>query len=366
MTRPIRVVLIGAGTRARKLYAPWLAGAAPFTAIRATPVAVVDSDLDAARSIASDLPGAAVAHSSDVDRILADTRPDLVVVASPDATHRDHVVRSLAANCTTFVEKPLATTVRDAFDLVAKADRASAKLLVGHNLRFTNVHAAICEWLTQGRIGAVVDAELHYTLKPSHARSYFTRWHRTRAASGGLEVTKSCHHLDLLAWWLDSRPVSVQAVLKRDHYLPGLDSIPIDADIHDGIRADIQYESGATARYSLTADAPREGYRCTLRGTSGSCVIDYDTSDGPHSVRFDSDQGGRVVHRLDREHGTHAGADARMLSALVETVADGGRRDFATAVDAALAVATGVSMYEASERGQRLSIPHPVSHGAAE
>lgn len=360
MSAPLRVVLVGAGTRAHNLYLPWMDGRLPFHGGPVRPLAVVDDDRSAARNAAGALREAAVVAPGDLFRFLCDTRPDLVVVATPDHAHTQPAAQALAAGCPVLVEKPLATTTADAFALVRAAEASSAPLLVGHNLRFTNVHRHVQRLLADGRIGDVVGADFHYTLNPSHARSYFTRWHRTRAASGGLEVTKASHHLDLLSWWLRSRPTAVTAMLDRCHYRPGVDGVPADADIHDSVHALVQYACGATAHYALTSNAPREGYTCTLRGTRGSCTVRYTTGEGPHRVdvhTVSGTGGGREL--ILREEGTHAGADLRMLRALPAALGPAAAPEFATAADAASAVATGAALFASSTQGRRLPVPDP-------
>ncbi|MFC4506174.1 MULTISPECIES: Gfo/Idh/MocA family protein [Streptomyces] len=366
MTGALRVVLIGAGRRTRKVYGPWLACLPPHQEQPVAALAVVDTDVRAAREVAAALPGAAAARPSDLDHILASERPDLVIVATPDAAHRDYAMQALTAGVATLVEKPLATTTEDAFALVHADTVSRGRLLVGHNLRFTNLHTHVRALLADGHIGTVTVADFHYTLNASHSRSYFTRWHRTRAASGGLEVTKASHHLDLLAWWLGSQPAAVTAELARRNYFPGADGIPADADIHDSLSALIEYTSGATARYTLTTDAPTEGYTCTLRGTAGVCTVRYDARSGPHTVQLrtasNGDAGGDGARRqIAREEGPHAGADRRMLTALPHALRQqpGAPTQFATAAEAALAVATGTAMYEASRQARRLPVPQP-------
>ncbi|MGY3056228.1 putative dehydrogenase [Streptomyces sp. TE3672] len=365
MNQPLTVLLIGAGTRTRKLYAPWLSGLPPYGEKGVRALAVLDKDTAAARDVARDLPGPAVAAGpEDLDRILDHGRPGLVVVATPDAHHREYTEHALAAGCAVLVEKPLATTAEDAFALVRAEQTSAGRLLAGHNLRFTNVHTQVRTLLAGGHIGTVTGAEFHYTLNSSHSRSYFTRWHRTRAASGGLEVTKASHHLDLLAWWLGARPISVTGLLEQRHYRGGQDGIPADADIHDSLHALIQYDSGATAHYALTPNAPAEGYTCTLRGTQGVCTVRYDARSGPHLVHLHATAGGDGARRhIAREHGSHAGADRRMLMALPRALAPGSPPYFATAAEAALAVATGTTLYESSRQGRRLSVPQPTAPG---
>lgn len=362
MTRPLRVVLVGAGTRSGKLYLPWLASEPPYHDSPARAVAIVDRDI-ATAAAAAQRAGTVPAAPEDLGGILADTQPDLVIIATPDATHTAYATRALAAGCATLTEKPLATTIDEAFGLLWVAHASPAPLFVGHNLRFTNLHTHIHRLLAEGRIGTVTEAEFRYTLNGSHARSYHTRWHRRRVASGGLEITKASHHLDLLSWWLDARPRAVCATLERRHYHPGESGIPPDADIHDTIHAVIEYDSGASVRYALTSNEPDEKYTCLLRGTDGSLAVFYRARSGSHILALRPRARGPKIRRvIPREDGTHAGADQRMLAALPNALA-GVDHAFATADEAALAVAAGATMHAASIAGRRLPVPHPIAPG---
>jgi predicted dehydrogenase len=48
--------------------------------------------------------------AADFDRMLAECRPDVVVVTSMDATHDDYICRALEAGCDVITEKPMTTT----------------------------------------------------------------------------------------------------------------------------------------------------------------------------------------------------------------------------------------------------------------
>lgn len=80
----------------------------------------------------------------DADRILAvlpcKNPPFFATIASPASTHADYVRRFLNAGCPVFVEKPLATSARDAFALAALAKSKDLPLFVGHSERY---HPAI-------------------------------------------------------------------------------------------------------------------------------------------------------------------------------------------------------------------------------
>ena len=72
---------------------------------------------------------------SDFHAALAETRPDLVVVATYSDSHADFAIAAMNAGAHVFVEKPLATKVADAQQVVDTAIRTGRKLVVGYILR---------------------------------------------------------------------------------------------------------------------------------------------------------------------------------------------------------------------------------------
>ena len=171
-----------------------------------------------------------------------------------------------------------------------------------------------------GVIGDVQSVEFNWLLDSYHGPDYFRRWHSQKKNSGGLMVHKSTHHFDLVNWWLSAIPVSVRAVGKREFYTPKmarrlglashhercltcpekkkcsfeldltksayLKSLYLDNEGHDGYFRDrcvfrpdidiedsmnvvVDYDTGATLSYTLTAFAPWEGYTVRFNGTKG-------------------------------------------------------------------------------------------------
>jgi predicted dehydrogenase len=66
---------------------------------------------------------------------LAETRPDLVVIATYSDSHADYAIAAMQAGAHVFVEKPLAITVADAQRVVEVAVETGRKLVVGYILR---------------------------------------------------------------------------------------------------------------------------------------------------------------------------------------------------------------------------------------
>ncbi len=109
--------------------------------------AVVDPDPEA-RRYADAIPGYAV-----LEEALAGAGCDAVVVASPPDTHHAVVKAALEAGKHVLCEKPLATSLGDALDLVEVAARVGRVLMVSQNYRYNAPFRAVQRVLMEGGLG---------------------------------------------------------------------------------------------------------------------------------------------------------------------------------------------------------------------
>ena len=83
--------------------------------------------------------GALAAYTS-VEALLADSRVDVVFVASPNHLHAEHVTLAAKAGKHVLVEKPMATTESDCVEMINACKANNVKLGVGFQLRFHPGH----------------------------------------------------------------------------------------------------------------------------------------------------------------------------------------------------------------------------------
>jgi predicted dehydrogenase len=112
-------------------------------------------------------------------------RPDGVVLATPNAMHVEQALACIDAGVAVLVEKPIAHTVAEGKRLVEAAERAHARLLVGHHrLHSPILHkaVAIVRSGVLGRIVGVMGSAVFY--KPD-ADGYFDGPNAWRREPGG-------------------------------------------------------------------------------------------------------------------------------------------------------------------------------------
>jgi len=254
------------------------------------------------------------------DQMIADTRPNVVIVTTKDAAHDAYICRALELGCDVLTEKPMTTDAAKCQRIVATQRRTGRRCTVTFNYRYAPPRTQVKHLLLSGVIGNVVSVDFHWLLDTRHGADYFRRWHRQKCNSGGLLVHKATHHFDLVNWWLSSVPETVYATGQRHFYCPAtanryglhdrserclncataprcpfyldlraypaLQTTYLDHEEHDGyvrdqcvfsaeidiedtMQVNATYRSGAALSYSLHAFMPWEGYTVAFNGTRG-------------------------------------------------------------------------------------------------
>jgi len=250
----------------------------------------------------------------DFDLMLAETKPDLLIVTTMDSTHHEFIIKGLEAGIEVITEKPLTTDHHKCQAIIDAESTAAKPIIVGFNYRWSPHSTRIKELLVDNEVGNLVSVDFNWFLNVHHGASYFRRWHGEMDKGGSLWVHKATHHFDLLNWWIDSEPVEVSAYGSLDHYgsnnefrgancrnCAHTDKCKFywditksehmmklyvenekydgyirdnclwrdDIDIFDKMSAQIKYANGVLVNYSLTTYSPYEGYRIAFNGMDG-------------------------------------------------------------------------------------------------
>jgi len=107
---------------------------------------VYDTDADRAARVAAESGSRTYETPESLVQVI-----EAAVVAVPTPAHREVAARALEAGCHVLVEKPLATTVEEADELIALAEAGGRVLGVGHVERFNGVLLAVDDWLDRPR-----------------------------------------------------------------------------------------------------------------------------------------------------------------------------------------------------------------------
>jgi len=274
------------------------------------------------------------------DDMVAECKPDVVIVTTVDAMHHHYIVRAMELGCDAISEKPMTIDEEKAAEIFDAIERTGRKLRVTFNYRYMPVFSKVAEIVRSGAIGRPTLVDFQWRLDTSHGADYFRRWHREKKHSGGLLVHKSTHHFDLVNWILDATPTTVFAMGDLSFYgqanaaargeshdfrryadghakdrfavdvtqgtmktlyhdaeadsgyvrdrnvFGGEDEWPITAE--DTMAVTARYDNGALLNYSLVAYCPWEGERLTITGTEGQ--VEYFARGAGHVIAGQSDE----------------------------------------------------------------------------
>jgi len=117
-------------------------------------VAVCDPDAGRLAAASAQFPDARTV--SDYAELLSDPALDAIALATPAEMHYPMARAALDVGKHVFVEKPLTLSAADAEELVALADRAGRKLMVGHLLEYHPAIEVMKQQIESGEIGDVL------------------------------------------------------------------------------------------------------------------------------------------------------------------------------------------------------------------
>lgn len=264
-------------------------------------------------------------HADDFDKMVAETKPDTVIVTTIDAWHHKYIARAMELGCDAISEKPMTIDVDKMNTIYDTIEKTGKSLRVTFNYRYAPAYTQFRKVIMDGTIGQPRAVDFSWVLDTSHGADYFRRWHREKENSGGLMVHKSTHHFDLVNWWIDSYPEQVFAMgdllfygkdnaeargesyeyarytgsdtAKDDPFALFLDDkeafkgLYLNAEeesgyirdrnvfgepitIEDVMNVNVRYQNGVLMSYSLIAFSPWEGLRVSVTGTKGRVEMD--------------------------------------------------------------------------------------------
>ncbi len=202
-----------------------------------------DVDTSRARQLAEELETSA--HDG-IDNLISKEAPDVLYIATPDHLHLQPCLAAARAGIAFLVEKPLATTVRDAEQIVAAATAAGVTAEVNFSNRWNPPFVSAKEQIVSGSMGDFVTlfARLNNTvISPTKNLSW---------ASNTTSAWFLLSHCFDLAYWLHGRKaVSVYASGVRGV----LDALAVNT--WDSIHAIVRYEDGTDGTFESVWILPR-------------------------------------------------------------------------------------------------------------
>lgn len=224
---------------------------------------VVDTDLARAKSKAQQF-GIAEA-GNDFQSMVARDDLDIIDIATPHYLHAPYAIAALKANKHVVIEKPVATTLADAEELIRTAQSSKKKAIVAEPVRFSPGFQRASKMITSGEIGDpfLFTTRVQYYVAPNRFQGPNTGWRGDAQKMGGGVLLESGVHNVAAARFLLGDIESVSAIFGKH--------IRQEIAVEDTISVLFRFKSGATGQGSFSWAARWNQYtdNFTVFGTTG-------------------------------------------------------------------------------------------------
>ena len=230
---PTRIAVAGAG----------YIGQAHIGVALNSPSCVLSAIVDPSPSAVALAAQAGVPWFKSIDELLANDRPDGLVLATPNQLHVPQALQCIDAGLPILLEKPISTSVAEGEQLVRVVEATGARVLIGHHRAHSSIMAKAREVLASGKLGQLVAVMGSATFfKPD---AYYADAPWRREFGGGpilLNMIHEVHNLRMLCGEI----VAVQAF--ASHATRGF-------PVEDTVAINLRFASGVLGTFLLSDTA---------------------------------------------------------------------------------------------------------------
>ena len=220
---------------------------------------VWDDDVERGKKWAGDL---GVPFEPDLEKALARSDVDAVVVDAPTSDHRKVMVAAANAGKHIFTEKALATTVEDCKAIADTVKKSGIKFCISHPQLTTPIVQYSKQAIEEGWLG-----KIHYMrMRTAHAGSLMgwlpDYWYDLEKAGGGAMMDLGCHPMYTAAYLL-GKPTRIASIFNNNYAPPGVDDNSVSV---------VEFENKAIAVLETSFVSPYQTNCFELLGTEGAIV----------------------------------------------------------------------------------------------
>lgn len=290
---------------------------------------------------------------TDYKEMLIKEKPALVAICTESGKHGAIALDCIEAGCNLIIEKPIALSLKDADEIIAKANEKGVKVCACHQNRFNKSVQKIRDAIEKNRFGKLMHGTAH--IRWHRDREYYDRasWRGTWEQDGGALMNQCIHNIDLLRWLMGDEIVEVVGMT---------DNLSHDfIDAEDLGIALIRFANGSYGIVEGTTNIYPENLEETLYifgdkgtvkagGQSVNLIEEWrfaDLLDDPEEVKTKYHENPPNVYGFG-----HTPLYADMIRAIKEN-----REPYVTAADGRRALELVLAIYKSSKEGGVVKLP---------
>lgn len=214
-------------------------------------------------------------------------RADAVVVASPPVFHVDQAIEAVEAGLPVLLEKPVATTEKNAERLLAAQRRTNTPILLDYTWRWWPPLIDVHRLLSERAIGKLhhVNFVMSAHLADWHPYESYQNFFMAKQALGGGALLDESHWIDLMIWFF-GMPSSLFASVER------IGGLEIDTD--DNVDMWLAYPDGL--RITMHLDLYGRPHQKSIRFVGEAGTILWNENPNRLAVGVGMDETWRETH----------------------------------------------------------------------
>ncbi|WP_342538106.1 Gfo/Idh/MocA family oxidoreductase [Sporosarcina sp. FSL K6-1540] len=176
-------------------------------------------------------------HYSDQADFLAQEM-DAVIICSENNRHKEMVLNAAKAKKHILCEKPIATSLDDATEMIQVCEDNNVTLQIAYPVRFSSPIRELKEMIDKGELGDIV--AFRSTNRGQNPGGWFID---EEQSGGGAVLDHTVHMLDIMRWYLNEEVTEVRAFV---------DSYFHDVDIDDAGILTFEFKNGVIASHDAS------------------------------------------------------------------------------------------------------------------
>jgi len=261
---------------------------------------------------------------------------DAVLITTPDKLHYGPCMAALNAGYDVLLEKPISPSEKECRDILALAKKTGRIVAVCHVLRYAPYFEQLRALMQSGAIGEIVSVQHLEPIEHIHMSHSYVRgnWH-DRNETTPIILAKSCHDLDILRWLVDRPCNKIVAMggikwFRKENAPAGstarcMDSCAVESTCPYSAMKIYYRQRGWTYVFDMPEDKEKHGEFILekLRSTNyGRCVYQMENNQEDHYIANMEFEGGITAAFSMEAFTSYSGRRTRIMGSMGDIVGD--------------------------------------------
>lgn len=293
-----------------------------------------------------------IARYTDYRKMVQEIHPDLVGIATESGIHAEIALFCIDQGVNCIIEKPIAMNMKDADEIVRRAEEKGVKVSACHQNRFNVAVQEARKALEAGRFGKLSHGSVH--VRWNRNQGYYDQapWRGKWASDGGALMNQCIHGIDLLRWMLGDEVDEVYGVTRQQfhHYL----------EAEDIGMAVVKFQNGAVATIEGTTNVYPQNLEETLYlfGEKGTVKLGGKSTNNIDVWDFadETDQDSERRHLQEATSNVYGNGHTSLYADMIDAVLKD-RKPYVDAAAGRNALELVLAIYKSQKEGVPVKLP---------